>query len=95
MKPQTILVAVAFIAMVVLLASNYAMTLSGTNNSETTGIANPASVHCVDLGYQLEIRTSADGGQYGVCMFPDGTECEEWEFFRGECSPGMHQTVSR
>lgn len=52
-----------------------------------TGLANPASVYCQEQGYTLEMRTDADGGQYGVCIFPDGTECDEWAFFRGECGP--------
>jgi putative hemolysin len=53
-----------------------------------TGLANPASVYCEEQGYRLEMRTDADGGIYGVCVFPDGSECEEWAFFRGECGPG-------
>jgi inhibitor of cysteine peptidase len=48
---------------------------------------NPASQLCVDRGYQSEIRDEA-GGQVGYCLFPDGSECEEWAFFRGECEPG-------
>jgi inhibitor of cysteine peptidase len=48
---------------------------------------NPASKHCADQGYTLEIRSEA-GGEVGYCLFPDGTECEEWAFFRGECGPG-------
>ncbi|MFN2270421.1 MAG: DUF333 domain-containing protein [Anaerolineae bacterium] len=51
------------------------------------GPANPASVYCQEQGYTLEMRTDADGGMYGVCIFPDGTECEEWAFYRGECGP--------
>ncbi len=51
-------------------------------------IPNPASVFCGEKGYQLEIRTAADGSQIGYCLFPDGTECEEWAFYRGECGPG-------
>ena len=53
------------------------------------GIANPASQFCEEQGNKLEIRTAADGSQTGYCIFPDGTECEEWAFFRGECKPGM------
>ena len=53
-----------------------------------SGLANPASVNCVQKGNRLEIRTAADGGQVGMCIFPDGSECEEWAFFRGECGPG-------
>jgi putative hemolysin len=59
--------------------------------AETTssaGIANPASVYCNDNGGRLEIRTGLGGGQIGVCIFPDGSECEEWAYFRGECQPG-------
>jgi len=52
------------------------------------GMPNPASVYCEEQGGTVEIRTGTDGGQYGVCIFSDGSECDEWAFFRGECSPG-------
>ena len=66
---------------------------SGEGNApgEPVGLANPASVYCEDQGGTLEIRTAADGGEYGVCMFDDGTECEEWAYFREECAPGMYE----
>jgi uncharacterized protein len=51
------------------------------------GIANPASTYCVEQGGTSEIRTAEDSSQYGVCSFPDGSACEEWAFFRGECAP--------
>jgi putative hemolysin len=51
------------------------------------GLPNPASVYCEEHGSSLEIRSAANGGQYGVCIFPDGSECEEWAFYRGECGP--------
>ena len=57
-------------------------------SSEDVEIANPASVYCVQSGYTLEIRTNADGSEYGVCIFPDDNECEEWAFFRNECGAG-------
>ena len=50
----------------------------------TASLANPASVNCADKGGRLDIRTN-DQGQYGVCVFPDNHECEEWAFFRGTC----------
>jgi WD40 repeat protein len=34
------------------------------------------------------MRTDASGGVAGVCIFPDGSECDEWAYFRGECKPG-------
>jgi hypothetical protein len=51
-------------------------------------MANPASVYCEEQGGTLEMRQDAEGGIYGVCIFPDGSECEEWAYFRGECQPG-------
>ena len=54
----------------------------------STQMANPASVHCEEQGGKSEIREHDDGGQYGVCTFEDGSECDEWAFFRGECAPG-------
>jgi putative hemolysin len=48
---------------------------------------NPASVYCEQNGNVLEIRTAADGSQSGVCIFPDGSTCDEWAYYRGECNP--------
>jgi putative hemolysin len=48
---------------------------------------NPASVYCEEQGYRSEIRTASDGSQTGYCIFPDGSECDEWAFYRGECGP--------
>ena len=50
-------------------------------------MANPASVYCEEHGYRSEIRTASDGSQAGYCIFPDGSECDEWMFYRGECGP--------
>jgi len=52
------------------------------------GLANPASEYCIEQGGRLELRTEPDGTEPGFCVFPDGSECEEWAFFRGECEPG-------
>ncbi len=49
-------------------------------------IANPASSNCLVNGGRLDIRTSEDGGQVGYCIFKNGSECEEWAYYRGECS---------
>jgi putative hemolysin len=51
---------------------------------DNTQIANPASVYCIEQGGELRI-TDNEQGQYGLCVFEDGSECEEWDFFRGEC----------
>lgn len=51
------------------------------------GIANPASVNCLDNGGTLKIRENKKG-QYGVCMFEDNRQCEERAFMRGDCPKG-------
>lgn len=38
----------------------------------------PSAKYCTDLGYTESPSDSA-------CVFPDGTRCEEWSFYRGEC----------
>ena len=77
-------------------AGTYTVDVGGTretfkldvdNAPSEAGLPNPASVHCRDQGYLLEIRTDEEGNEYGVCIFPDGSECDEWAFFRGECGP--------
>ena len=54
----------------------------------TRPLGNPATEFCLDKGYITESRIQVDGGQYSLCKFPDGNECEEWMYFRDECSPG-------
>lgn len=65
----------------------------GEVDNGTASIANPASVYCEQHGGTLKIITASDGSQSGVCSFPDGSECEEWAYFRGECSPANQTAV--
>jgi putative hemolysin len=51
-------------------------------------IANPAAVYCVQKGGRLAIVTDAHG-ESGICIFSDGSQCDEWAYFRGECAPGQ------
>ena len=48
-------------------------------------LANPASVNCVQQEGTLSIERRPDGGEYGVCVFADNYQCEEWALLRGEC----------
>lgn len=54
----------------------------------TRPLGNPATEFCIEKGFITEMRTQANGGQYSVCKFKEGNECEEWMFFRRECTPG-------
>jgi putative hemolysin len=48
-------------------------------------LANPASVNCTRQGGGLTIERRPDGGEFGVCVFADNYQCEEWALLRGEC----------
>jgi putative hemolysin len=61
---------------------------SSTLQSTGAQTANPASENCIKPGGTLTIQTRGDGGQYGVCMFEDNRQCEEWAMLRGECPVG-------
>ncbi|MFN7990253.1 MAG: DUF333 domain-containing protein [Thermoanaerobaculia bacterium] len=47
--------------------------------------ANPASENCIRLDGVHEVQKRGDGGEYGVCRFADGRQCEEWALLRGSC----------
>lgn len=49
-------------------------------------LPNPAVAKCEEDGYKVETRHLEDGSAYGVCIFKD-SECDEWQYFRGECKP--------
>jgi len=79
MKTRTFgLVALLAISSLTLAGCNKAETPVEENNAE---IANPASVYCEDNGGTLNLEE-------GLCMFDDGSFCEEWSYYRGECQPG-------
>lgn len=53
------------------------------NPDENAEIANPASVYCEENGWTLVLEEGA-----WLCMFADGSYCEEWAYQRWECQPG-------
>ena len=50
--------------------------------------ANPASEHCVQQRGTHRAEKRPDGGAFGVCVFEDNRQCEEWAFLRGQCPAG-------
>lgn len=76
-------------SLLVLLCLVLAACQQGADPNAEAEIANPAAVYCVDeKAGTSEIRTDEDGGQYGVCILPDGTEVEEWELYRQDHPEG-------
>jgi len=51
-------------------------------------LANPASENCVQQGGTVVFQKRGDGGEYGVCLFEDNLQCEEWAMLRGDCPVG-------
>jgi putative hemolysin len=88
MKNQKLVIRVGIlivvIALVVFAISQSRNTSEPENSDNNVQIANPASVYCVEQGGTVDIRTDADGNQYGMCILADGTEIEEWELFRSQ-----------
>jgi putative hemolysin len=74
------------------LISTFALLVCACTKSEPTTdqavMPNPASVYCEEQGGKVEMRTDSEGGQFGMCLFEDGSECEEWAYYRSECQPG-------
>jgi putative hemolysin len=62
--------------------------LSGCDQEKKATLANPASQNCINKGGKLLMLQRCDLGEYGVCIFPNNFQCEEWALFRGECPSG-------
>lgn len=52
---------------------------------QTSNLANPAAVYCGEQGFKYESRKDENGNIVGVCVFDDGSECDAWAYFRGDC----------
>jgi len=65
--------------------SNYGSNVlepANQSNEMKIGMANPSSVYCKESGYQYKIIPET---QIGICTFPDGSQCDAWDFFEGKC----------
>ncbi len=80
---------VFLIVLVISLAGCMPITPTAAPEAPAANMPNPASVYCADNGGTLDIRKDNAGNESGVCVFADGSECDEWAFFRGECQPGQ------
>lgn len=55
-------------------------------------VGNPASEYCLQQGWVFEI-VSNETDIYGECTLPDGTKCEEWAFYNGECQEWDNKVI--
>ena len=57
------------------------VSMSAVKKEIAVGMANPASVYCVEQGGE-SILVKSKKGDFGVCRLKDGTAVEEWEYYR-------------
>jgi putative hemolysin len=72
-----------------------ACTPTTPSSTPQQNMANPASAYCEQNGGKLELRPDDTGSVSGLCHFPDGSACDEWTYFRGECRPGRSPTAAK
>jgi len=62
---------------------------------KVTGYITPAARYCAITGgtYTITGNSGADDEQ-GTCTFKDGSQCDVWAYYNGECTPGMSATPS-
>ena len=87
-KNKAIIAIVAVIVAVVIVVDLWYISQDFNGDDFTgdeSGLPNPSAVYCEECGGTYEIREDPDGGQYGVCVFPDGSECPGWDFYNGDC----------
>jgi putative hemolysin len=98
MKHSPLLLAVVSLSLVAGVAAGCAEAMPVASKPHTaapSSMANPASAYCEEQGFSVDFRADDAGSQYGVCTFPDGSECDEWASFRGECpaqAEGLDET---
>jgi len=72
-----------------------AMPFAAGAAQKPVGMANPASVHCREIGGRFAIRKDKAGNEYGFCRLPNGRLCEEWALFRDNKCIGPKAAMRR
>ncbi|MFM7801348.1 MAG: DUF333 domain-containing protein [Limnohabitans sp.] len=62
-----------------------AVPLASLADSEWLAMANPAALACANAG-GISLKTYDSKGEHSMCRLPSGKVCEEWAFFKGECT---------
>jgi len=55
-----------------------------------SAMPDPSAVFCSEQGYELKIVNNS----IGYCVFPDGSSCEEWQFYGRKCGVEYIKNVS-
>jgi beta propeller repeat protein len=57
--------------------------LSISNVDLMASMPDPSAGYCPAMGYKYTLAKRGDGAMYGICIFPDGSTCSSWDFYRG------------
>ncbi len=72
-----------FVAMVACVMVFSASSISLAKEMGLVGMANPTSVFCSEGDGSTIISSNRNsGGEYGICVFPNGFAIEEWTLYR-------------
>jgi Tol biopolymer transport system component/putative hemolysin len=56
---------------------------------KVTGYVTPAGRYCAITGGEYAVtEDSGDSGEQVACAFKDGSQCDAWDYYNGECTPG-------
>lgn len=62
---------------------------------KVTGFITPAARYCAITGGEYAITgSSSTEDEQGSCTFNDGSQCDAWAYYNGECIAGTFQTTS-
>ena len=69
-----------------IILGTYAILNNNTPNisNKHEKLGNPSAIYCIRLGYTYKTIKTEDG-IHGVCVFPDGSSCDAWDFLNGKC----------
>ncbi len=62
-------------------------TLFCLSSQHMFGAVNPSARYCEILGYEYVIEKDSTGGEIGLCVLPDGSKVDAWDFYYGKVKP--------
>ena len=61
-----------------------AVIISVTAYGQTKGYVNPSAAYCEKMGYTYENRQDEQGNSIGICILPNDSIIDAWEFYKGK-----------
>jgi C1A family cysteine protease len=58
--------------------------ISIISNGQPKGYINPAAAYCERMGYTYETRIDQNGDTKGVCILPNDSVVDAWDFYKGK-----------